>query len=252
MVGQSLAAELRDPSTGEHQIRVNVGNLAEPQAAGAKQYRMVSVPLDFGDFTGTIADLLGDQPEFGPYDITRWRSFRFLPDQNRYGELSQSNLADVFRPEPGKAFWLIGSEANRLNTSPVTGRSVPGGEPYVVTVEPGWNQVANPFAYPVAWSGVTVTDATGMPAETMVSGPISGGHGDLDVLQPFSGFWLRNYDGEELKNQFPPVAFESETGKVDVVEWDWSVDLRVNNSGFGGGRGHRGGGDGCQYGLGCF
>jgi len=230
----SLNAELRDPPVGEHQIRVNVANLAEPTAAWAKKYRMVSVPLDFGDFSGTIGDLVGDQPEFGPYDITRWRCFRYLPDMGRYGELSQADLEEVFLPAPGKAFWLIASEANRLNTSPVTGRSVPGGESFTMEVAPGWNQVANPFAFPVAWSSVSVTYLSGESAETELSGPISGGLQSLTVLQPFSGFWVKNFHDEDLQIHFSPVAQEEEkAGNGADPSWDWALELKVDAGSFG-------------------
>jgi hypothetical protein len=231
IVASSLAAELRDPPTGEHQIRVNVANLAEPSAAGANQYRMVSVPLDFGDFSGTIGDLVGDQPEFGPYEITRWRCFRYLSDTKAYGELSNAGLAEVFRPAPGKAFWLIASEANRLNTSPVSGRSVASGSSYTVTVPEGWSQVANPFAYPISWDNVLVTDLSGAPAETQLSGPISGGYGDISILQPFSGFWVKNFQEENLRIHFAPIAHVTEE-KSEFLKaaWDWSVELKAEST----------------------
>jgi len=140
----TFAAQLRDPISGEHQIRVNVPDLSEPASAPAKQYRMVSVPLDFGDFDGSIGDLVTDQSEFGPYDNTRWRCFRYTSDSARYLELSDQGVADTFRPEPGKAFWLIAAQENRLSTAPVVGRSLSGAQPFEVLLKPGWNQVGNP------------------------------------------------------------------------------------------------------------
>jgi len=227
---RTRTAVLRDPPTGEHQIRVNVADLAEPQAAGPLQYRMVSVPLDFGDFSGTIGDLVSDQAEFGPYDVTRWRCFRYLTDKKRYGELSDPFLAGVFKPAPGKAFWLIAAQSNRLRTAPVVGRSVPGGQPFIVTVQEGWSQVGNPFAFPVAWDGVFVTDMTGAPAGDLLTGPIAGNHSDLSVISSFGGFWVKNLQKQDLQIHFPPVAHvEDEKSGTPMEPWDWSLVLKATN-----------------------
>jgi hypothetical protein len=227
---RSLSADLRDPPSGEHQIRVNVADLAEPQAAGALQYRMVSVPLDFGGFSGTIGDLVSDQPEFGPYNITRWRCFRYQAEKNRYGELSDPFLAEVFKPAPGKAFWLIASQANRLRTAPVVGRSVPVGQPFVVTVPLGWSQVGNPFAFPIDWDGVFVTDVTGAAAEDLLTGPIAGDHSDVTVIPSFGGFLVKNLHDQDLQIHIPPVAHvEEEKSDTPLVPWDWSVVLKATN-----------------------
>lgn len=228
---RSLFTVLRDPPAGENQVRVNVQDLSEPHAAGPSQYRMVSVPLDFGDFPGTIGDLLTDQPEFGPYDITNWRCFRHLTDDNRYGELAHADLAAEFKPAPGKAFWLIGVESNRLRTAPVTGRSVPLDQPYAVTVPPkGWTQVGNPFSFPVSWDGVFVTDESGAAADELLVGPIAGNHSELTVLEPFGGFWVNNLHDENLVIHFRPQAHVEEKGSGSGANpWDWSVTLDASS-----------------------
>jgi hypothetical protein len=226
----SLTSILRDPPSGEHQIRVSVADLGEPRASGPLQYRMVSVPLDFGDFSGTIGDLVSDQPEFGPYDITRWRCFRYQAEKDRYGELSDPNLAEVFSPVPGKAFWLIAAQGNRLRTAPVVGRSVPVGQPFVVTVQPGWSQVGNPFAFPIDWAGVSVVDVTGTPADDLLAGPIAGDHSDLSVIQSFGGFWVKNLHDQDLQIHFPPVAHvEDEKSGSPLEPLNWSVVLNATN-----------------------
>jgi len=227
---RSLSADLRDPPSGEHQIQVNVADLAEPQAAGALQYRMVSVPLDFGAFSGTIGDLVSDQPEFGPYNITNWRCFRYQAEKIRYGELSDPFLAEVFKPAPGKAFWLIASQANRLHTAPVVGRSVPVGQPFVVTVQPGWTQVGNPFVFPIDWAGVFVTDSTGAAADDLLTGPIAGDHSDLSVIPSFGGFWVKNLHDQDLQIHFSPVAHvEDEKSDTPLEPWDWFLVLNATN-----------------------
>ncbi|MFH1679706.1 MAG: FG-GAP-like repeat-containing protein, partial [Candidatus Eisenbacteria bacterium] len=97
-----------DPARLPHPLTVTVQNLAEDSTSAGSRYRMVSVPLAFSlDFTGTLEALLSDQQEFGPYDPVQWRAFRYVPDSLFYAELSDEWAAGLFRPEPGRAFWLI-------------------------------------------------------------------------------------------------------------------------------------------------
>ena len=57
---------------------------------------------------------------------------------------------------PGKAFWLICREAYRLSNGAVSGYSTSTDEAYEITLAPGWNQVGNPYCFPVAWAEVLI------------------------------------------------------------------------------------------------
>lgn len=221
----TASAQLREPPTGEQMIRVQVAALAEPQAADARRYRMVSVPLDFGEFTGTIGDLVSDQGEFGPYDVTRWRCLRYLPESAAYGELSTPGLGPAFRPEPGRAFWLIAAEANRLDTAPVAGRSLPTGAAWPVDLAPGWNQVGNPFAFPVEWSAVAVVDGEGAPADTLATALLAGDGGVIAVLPPFGGGWIRNLAATPLQLRFTPREAPPQGSAAPKLGRSWQLRI---------------------------
>ena len=233
---RTATAQLREPPTGEQMIRVQVPALAEPQATEARRYRMVSVPLDFGDFTGTFGDLVSDQGEFGPYDVTRWRCLRYLPESAAYGELSTPGLAGAFRPEPGRAYWLIAAEANRLDTAPVAGRSLPTGAAWPVELAPGWNQIGNPFAFPVAWSDVDVADGEGAPADTLVTALLAGDGGVIAVLPPFGGGWIRNLAPTPLQLRFTPREAPPQEAAKPKSGGGWL--LRIVTAGVDAGTGH--------------
>jgi hypothetical protein len=193
-----------DPSSRPYTIPVNVQDLIEPyRHAGGETvdaYRLVSIPLQFGvDFTGTIEALLSDQPEFGLYDRTRWRSWVYLPGTGSYGELSDASMAVRFRPQPGRAWWLISRDPHRISTAPVAGKSIPTDGPYPIELAAeSWNVIGCPFAFSVSWDSIRVDTLTMAEAirDTVVSQPWGW---DKDwtpyvvVLKPFDGCWVYNH-----------------------------------------------------------
>jgi hypothetical protein len=192
-----------DPTGSPHSIRVRVTDLAEQNSHAGYQYRMISVPLDFGaDFSGTLESLLADQAAFGPYpgepyDLGQWRCFRGFPPDGAPRELAVGPVDD-FRVEPGRGFWLISRSEHAIATSPVAGTSTATDGPFTITLAPGWNMIGHPFAFPVAWDAVLVD---GQPVGTApVEGPWAfDGTSYVDVttqadpqLTPFAGYWIRN------------------------------------------------------------
>jgi hypothetical protein len=185
-------------------LQTSVPNLVEPSEHPGESYRMVSFPLEFGA-VATIEELLRDQPEFGPYDRTRWRAFWWPPTGPEYIELDDSG---EFHSRPGRAYWLISRSPHRVDTSPGGGFSTPTSTAYSVILEPGWNQIGNPFAFPVAWDQVLVDGVlTGQQADA--EPPIAWINGgpsfDQAVLVPFEGYWVRNASSANVVLAIPPI-----------------------------------------------
>jgi hypothetical protein len=211
---QTLTRTLTDPASNAAQsprtVRTNVSSLAESLSHAGGRYRMISVPLDLSlPATATLEAILSNQPEFGPYEATRWRSYRYLPETGGYVELSLAAAAGgALRPEPGRAFWLIAKRAHQIDTDPVPGRSTPTDAPYRVTLGPGWNQVGNPFLFPVAWSAVTAEGPSGPVAlEPPVAWDEAQGkyrEEDVTVLAPFEGYWVWNPTAQPVDLLIPP------------------------------------------------
>jgi hypothetical protein len=146
---------------------------------------MISVPLDLDD--KTVGKVLSDLGTPNP------KSWRLFSDQS---EVSTRTDA-IFTL--GKSYWLyhrfeFGASIS-LGTGQVAGNQV------AITLQPGWNQIANPYTYPIDW--VTDTDASSNP---QIKGPIkyTGDHyiGIAQVsphdgttfteLQPWDGYWVYN------------------------------------------------------------
>ncbi len=195
------------PDARPRSIRVTVQNLDEPQAHTGKLYRMVSVPLDFGQgFAGSLEALLAEQPAFGPYDPVKWRCFRY---DSVYSELGDVGVDDVFRVSPGKGFWLVARDRNRMTTAPIAGTSTVMDSMYEIVLEPGWNQIGNPFNFAVAWDSMMVDTLTMAQAEsTLVEPPVRWGgfqhRYDVTVLNPFEGYWIKNLGTSAVVLRVPP------------------------------------------------
>jgi hypothetical protein len=182
-----------DPEHSPRAIQVSVLEAEEPAATPGNRYRMVSIPLDFDpEFAGTLADVLADEEEFGLPDSTRWRAFRWLSSA---GTVELASGDSRFRPEPGRAFWLISRSDHRVDSAPIEALSVRSDQSFAIELAPGWNQIGNPFAFPVGWDAVTKSSAE--IGEPVSFDPSLGTIGDYkegtpSVLAPFQGYFLKN------------------------------------------------------------
>jgi hypothetical protein len=187
---------IEEPENTPRTLSVTVTDLQEPQLHPGMKYRMVSVPLFLGENnTRTLEDMLSDQDAFGPYDPRYWRAYRYVPgfEGGRYVEFSENDPDGHFLPQPGRAYWLIARAQSRIDTAPVTGYSTSTAGEWEILLEPGHNQIGNPYAFPVAWSDVRVN---GVPAteSDLVEPPVAYRDGhyvfDIDRLEPFEGYWV--------------------------------------------------------------
>lgn len=170
------------------------------QPAGTIQtaYRMISVPLVI-DQRGTLEVLRDD---FGDYNRLEWRFFRF--EDGDFEEFSAAPAANFDR---GKAYWLITRDGGPIDVG--TGRSSPLA-PVDVVLEPGWNDIAVPFEFPIEWEDLQLTGAP----ESEIDGPY-GFDGswvspsNITRLQPWRGYSVF-YSGNGAPTlRFPVTAADA-------------------------------------------
>jgi hypothetical protein len=189
-------------------LRITVVNMEEPSLHVGGHYRMLSVPLEFASGT-SLGPILSDDPGFGAPDPVRWRAFRYVPDELNNAELTVSTEGlPNWRVIPGRGFWLISRDAHTINTAPAVGVSTRADEVFAMEIPPGWNQIGNPFAFPIHSRRVRRSG----PASALVaydSARDDYSDHDVDELQPFEGYFIENQSTTPETLYFTPIAVDS-------------------------------------------
>jgi hypothetical protein len=183
----------------EKRVRVRVFDLTAPAPVPKRAYTMFSMPVQTD---GSAVDILRD--DLGAVGID-WKLFSWSPTNSTY--LSVDEFLDL---QQGSAYWLVSAKASAVDLEPRAGLSTPTGSPFARDLLPGWNQVGNPFAFPVGWGDVLTASGLSF-ADTLVEAPWRWAHktgkyhNDVQVLQPFTGYWIKsNKTDGSLTLQIPP------------------------------------------------
>ncbi len=174
-------------------VRVSVQSVLFPQALQGLRYRMISIPLDLAqqDFLSVLGD------DFGSYDRVNWRIFRW--NRTAYAEFDQI-ASPFFRP--GVAYWLITRSGGSFDVE--NGQSVISTQPYTILLQPGWNQIATPFAFSVDWQ--TIGNSQLVRAPFFFDGvqfvP------NAFILQPWEGYFVFNDSTSAIPLIILPIEAE--------------------------------------------
>ncbi len=159
-------------------LPANLGTRVRPGGAGASEYELVSVP--FAAQPASLAGVLED--DLGGYDPKKWRFGRFAPAAGAY--LEGANAGAL---APGRGFWLVqrspvAIDATGVSTSTVGGITIP--------VDPGWNQIGNPYLFPISTAAIDRSNAPDVG--TRVVGRSGGSYADVTSLAAWQGYWVFN------------------------------------------------------------
>ena len=186
-----------DPQNNPRFIPARISRLAAASTPTAEKFRMISVPMTLAQ--SAIDSVLFD--DLGRYETfpRAWRLFRW----ERLGYREYSEIEAEFTP--GTAFWLITREAVNFDVDNAT--SVSAAAPYQITLRPGWNQIACPFAFPVSWDAVSADGAVQNPV--FFDGDEY--QFDVPVLEPWQGYFVFNLSLTPTILTIPPVEAEIAT-----------------------------------------
>ncbi len=160
------------PANGQdnpNAIQVIVPQIHFPWQTKKEIYQMISVPLATSG--QDLQELFED--ELGPYDNTKYRIYE-LTAGTHYTEIASMNKT----LSPGKAIWLITREEKDLIVS--AAQTISTDQNFELQLQQGWNLIATPFAFPVAWNQVSTEialryyDGSDWPFATL--------------LEPFKGY----------------------------------------------------------------
>ena len=169
-----------DPAGSPEFIELTVPQFTYPSVIPKSEYRMISFPLYVFNY---YFDSLFTA-DYGPYNNSVWRLFRWDPSSQSYTEYPDV-ISEML---PGSAFWLIQKDGKPFTLRDTY--TVPSVQNYPITLQPGWNQIGDPFAFPVDWASIENSN--------LVQAPISWNPDTQDyeldqtVLQPWDGYWVYN------------------------------------------------------------
>lgn len=156
-------------------------------------YRMISLPVAVSN--PSVAAVLND--DFGQYDSTMWRLFRWQSSLNNYAEFPV--MPDQFTP--GKAFWLIHRTGKSFDIEDA--ESVQSQNNFIIPLLPNsWTQIGNPFAFDIDWS--LITDTLNLPLYRWNPDSLDYELNPL-VIQPWDGYFVRNDNNFPVNLSVPPI-----------------------------------------------
>ncbi len=170
-----------NPDINPASIDVSVPQMNYPDTIKTGQYQMFSVPLAIN--SPQIDSVFDD--DYGPYNSTVWRIFRWQPEDSAYAE-HNSIPGDII---PGNAFWLINKDGKTFDVN--NSLSVPSFNSYTITIEPGYNQIGDPFAFPIGWLSIGNSDLI-LQLPIHWNADIQDYELDQDTLRPWEGYWVYN------------------------------------------------------------
>lgn len=126
----------------------STGSVSLPGGTSAKAYQLISFPLKLdnrtvaGAFSSSNLGTIGDRGD--------WQLYRYDAASEGFIRATDNNVT-FGEIQHGKSYLLITRTAKTLNSG--DGKSVTQDEA-VTTIVPGWNMIANPFAFSIPWAVV--------------------------------------------------------------------------------------------------
>ncbi len=188
-------------------------------------YQLFSVPYVITD--KNIATVFSS---LGAYDKTKWRLFHY--QNGKYAEY-QNGLTNI---DLGSGYWFNATE--KVSIKPGAGsvvNSVTQSTPYTLTLAQGWNQLGNPFPFPISWSAVKAAN----PNTTINSlfTFTSAGYTKTDGFKPWTGAFLWSDNGGNIlipvsaKCKGCRIASSESISPTDLDEDAWQLPINLSFSG---------------------
>jgi len=180
-------------------------------------YRMISIPLAL-TVTSIVYQMEGKLPQ--GTSGTNWRMFRFPP-----GSDNPQEYPDIEGFKPGIAFWLITDSDYYLETP--EGTTVPTDSPFMIELQSGWNDIANPWMFDISWDDIN------NPANAVLSelytyeGEWSDPTDPPLIMNPWKGYTVRNMESSSRVIFLQPNPAQTGKEVADTKEL-WRLTLTAH------------------------
>lgn len=238
-------SEFQNAETNPYTIDVSIpspginssGTLTLPGGTSAKAYRLVSIPLNLTDKTPTGAFRESRLGELG--DKGDWQLYRYDNLSERFVTASEGSFGLI---EAGRSYLLITRQPKTLNSG--AGKTVTI-DNAVTIIQPGWNMIANPYAFNILWTGVAYLNSKINYANIVV---LQNGkfryvddldNADLSLfeLEPWKGYmYYSEPDSGIFPLVYPPVTLTALTkssrrmlSKSNLNQGEYLIRLGLKN-----------------------
>ncbi len=234
--GDTISDPLLDPAGNPHALQVHHNGTQVPVTLPYRQFTMISFPyqLDETRIDSALSNL-------GPYNPYVWELFWWDPSlsQQRWTQGRDTTYIHITDPDfdiravPGRSYWL--ATATQTSFSIGGGNTVTTDSSYVIKAAHGWNMIADPFNFNIAWKNCSLSDSLMGPYfydYSISDGPIQ----DWPVLQPWEGYWVYNPHPDTVEILIMPkqtdLSLPGKDGQLSLSrpngwkkEGDWRIRL---------------------------
>ena len=225
----SLGNSASVPDLGNGQIGdyipVQFSTLEMTSPLPKDRWEMFSVPAQPND--GAVSTLFS---ELGDYDKTQWRLFKY---DNEYIEYGSDEFTEIL---PGQAYWLYTRNPD-LKLSAGEGQSVTVENGiYTITLQPGWNDIANPFTFSIFWPDILAvnSDAGNLVGPYTYRENFWQTPAEVNAMAPWSGYAIKNLSPSPMQLHLPAFAANTQNvSKANTTEqaiWTCNISARCGQA----------------------
>ncbi len=179
----------------------------------------------------SLAAVLNDETELGSYGEPNWRLFSYQDTNgdnvaDSYMECRPDVASSIFRFDSGKAYWLKANPVGAKIEIDVGAGYVLPLEPQTIPLKPGWNQIGNPFAFPISFSP---NDSRIVNKSYLPDG--KGGYQLTTNLLPWAGYFVFVNGNGAVDLKLAPIPDNPLNKTIaDDVEWLFQINASCGTS----------------------
>ena len=200
---------------------------------GAKDYKIFSFPYSLSPDNSVTSVF----PGVASKDDSKFRLLHYNPSRKVYDEYAKDEFSTV---DVGKGYWILTSNATSATVNNATAPAFNRNHLDSIKLEPGWNQIGNPYPAAIKWSDVQ--NFVGQPSgtDTLSFYVYDKGWAKLkssEKLAALSGGFVKNTSSSPITIYIP---FQGQTVKgsrtttdepgSDISQASWQVDLNILQS----------------------